>query len=642
MLALVLLVVAQAEIEVEVDARVMRLSQLVRELSEIGGVDLRVATNLANEVVGVASPKRPFREIMDGVAAAANGEWAQDGGGWILRQTKAQAEADQKTETAYRKHRIESFLKTVKVDEPFTEAVAQGLVAARWEFYKNNQPNAQLAALNGRSPATRFGSRVALAIGAARLAEVSPNRTVVFSTQPNERQKPLPETVLKEIYDEFVREQTLYVNAFQPATQRSAGSGGGEVEGTLSQGLEGMEFYSRPPTTASKVLVVATGSVLGGVSMQILMADRAGKVLLRISHNIRPSSSDGIWEGLDKGQNEIVHTGWRRDLLLADKLNPELEAKLLAPADHEPHSIWLEGGIRTWARVTSKPVYVLVPDTMPLASRPGLGDPRPTSTLAAFQLGLRFRCSVDENETRTVVTPKEPVTSRRMRSDRVALQAHLKHGGRARMPEVLSLLRKTNTDQWSFASRQLTLAGRPLKFQPNLIPVLRVAAMGQGSLLPSGSLTFGGMTQAQCDAARFLVYESRNWSRPMETLASEPTEAFPRDLPSNARLTVQSRLEEGALVEEHPDYWTTIRLDDSLDYLNFRYRFEDLKFQWGKFQHYTFTFEAHPLHHHVVRPSDIEELDQESVSYGQLPAAFREALEQRLKERRRELGIDGG
>ncbi len=616
----------------------MRLSQLVRELGEIGSVDLRVSVDLANEVVGVASPKRPFREIMDGVAAAVNGAWVPDGKAWILHQTKAHTDADQREETAYRKQRIESFLRAVRVDEPFTEATAQGLVAARQEYFKNNQPNAQRAALNGRSPASRFGTRLALAIGAEQLAQVSPNRTIVFSTQPNVRQRPLPPNVLREIYDEFVREQTLYVNAFRPATQRSTGSEGGEAGGNLPQGLEGMEFYNRPPTTVSKVLVVATGSILGGVSMQILMADRAGKVSLRIANDVRPPSSDGVWDGLDKERHLLEHAGWKDEFWNSkEPLSAATEAKLLLPADYEPHALLAEGGVRTWSRVAKKPVYVVVPDTLWVPSRPEQDVPQPTS-LASFQLAMRVRCTVAGDHTRIIVRPKEPVTSRRMRADRLALQEYLKAGARPKMPALFSLLRKTSSDQLTFVSRQLQSAGRPLMVRANEVSVMRVAAMGDRAM---GTVTFGEMSSDQRDAARFLIYEVRNWNRPLETLLSEPTEAFPDDLPRSARLAVQRRDEEGVRIETGPNYWTILRLDGSLDFLGFDARAENLKYQWGKFQHYTFNVEAHPLHRHVVRPSVIEELDEAAVSFHQLPAEFREAFERRLQELRRQLGLDG-
>ena len=144
------------------------------------------------------------------------------------------------------------------------------------------------------------------------------------------------------------------------------------------------------------------------------------------------------------------------------------------------------------------------------------------------------------------------------------------------------------------------------------------------------------MNERQREFARFLVYENRMVANSplqgMKHLSEEPTEAFPTDLPRDAKLTVRFEEAIGARVG------VSVIRPENLSYEMLSPETRPREFHVGEFRHYTFRFDVGPQISHELKISDTLKLASEPVTWEQLPAAYREMLEQRIAEGRRAMG----
>lgn len=588
---------------------------------------LVAGASVRHDVMAIASPKRPIRELMDGIAEAANAEWIENKGEWVLTRTKRHEDADQAQEYRFRLARISDYLRQIEPEKPFTKAQASALAERRENFYKDDQPFQARQDLHNRSPLARFGTRLANSIGADTLAKIPPWRTVVFSTKPTSRQKPLPTDALASAVAAFTQEQALYAKAIDQRSFKFYGD----------SSTNGFDYIATPGDLSGKILVIATARQFGLISFAILVANAQGEIVLRTQTDIRPRSSTGVLEAVEKGNNQpIEHVGWLAQLRKPGPLAAELLGRLRMPQENEPHAIFCEAGVRTWSKVKNKPVIALVPDLFP-----PLGPAEEGSTpmpLTSFEVAIRLRCGVEHKPDRIVIRPNEPVLARTMRSDRAAMQAFYKEGEYPRLQAIVEFMKSSSPAQTEFAQRYAAAYGLPNLPLFLHLPLLRLLALGP-NLLPSGSLTFGQMSQVQKEFARYLVYETRDWySRDLEakgTLLSEPTEALPTDLPSDARLSVQSKVETGAVYSSYRT-WTPVRFEDVSE---LAYE-PDAKrtFRMGEFRHYMITFAVGRLPEKRVLISDVLSLSKDETTFDRLPDGYRRALKERIDEARRQLG----
>jgi len=627
MLAWALVLCAPAEIEVS--ATVAPLSRLLPQIGTQAGTKLVAGASVRKDILAIASPRRPIRELMDGIAEAVNAEWIESNGEWVLTRTKKQEEEDQAQEYRFRLARISDYLRLVEVEKPFTEAQAKILAERRENYFNQDQPIQNRQDLHNRSPLARFGARLASSIGAETLAKIPPSRTVVFSSQPNARQKPLPAESLGAATRAFVQEQNLYAEAIAAR--------GTKFHGDAS--YTGFDLVDPIDRLSGKVLVIATARQYGLISFEILVANQRSEIVLRTQSDIRPRTSTGVLEEVEKGNNQpIEHVGWRAELRKPGPISPDLLERLESTAVNEPHALLCEAGVRTWAKVKDKPVIVLVPDLLPPYRRQAEDTNVPFS-LTSFELALRVRCTVDNKPDRVVVRPYEPVLARTMRSDRDAMQTLFKKEGEfPRLASIVDFMKATSPIQAEFADRYAASFGLPNLPPSSQLPLLRLIGLGQ-ALLPTGSITFGQMNQAQKEFARYVVYENRAWfnrdSEALRDLRSEPTEAFPADLPNDARLTVQSITEIGSVYSQYGS-WFPVRLDN-IDELAVE-PIPDRKFRMGEFRHYTITFRVGNLPETRVLFSDVLSISKQESTLDELPEDYRQVLKERIAERRRQMG----
>ncbi len=624
MLALVLLVVAQAEIEVP--ATVAPLSRLLPELGQRANMRLVAGASVREDVVGIASPKRPVRELMDGIAEAVNATWTEKGGEWVLARTKDQESEDRKQEVEFRRKQIARTLSQGNLKEPFTSLHAQSLAERRKAIYSGDQEFRQIQDLDRRSPVGRFGFRVLEAIGLEALADIPPNRTVVFSSRPTARQRRLLPNVASALFAEFVKEQQMYADAAK------------KVEGYFPLGgPHGFDFAMAPPSAVDKILVVVSAFQIGNLSPHLILADAQGKVLLTTQIDFRRDGT-ALLESLEKGVDEVlVNEGWILDYWSKFPLPADVISRLRRPAEYDPQSLFFEGAMRLYAKVKSRPVIMLISDLYPpYPPRTESSEARPPMPYAAVELNIRRRCEIDVREDRVIIRPHEPVLSRRMRTSRAATQEFIRASDpRPTVRTLSALMGKVDLSQAQFALQYAQVAqvkefDWQLARQP--LGLLRLAALGN----QTSDLTFAQMNEQQRELARFLVYEHRlvpnSPLQGMKHLSEEPTEAFPNDLPRDAKLSV--RFEEAVGAKVGP---SVIR-PENLSYEMLTPETRPREFQMGEFRHYTFRFDVGPKISHELKISDTLKLDPQPVTWNQLPATYREMLEQRIAEGRRALG----
>lgn len=614
MLALVLLVVAQSEIEVP--ATVAPLSRLLPELGRRANMKLVAGTNVRDDVVGIASPKRPVRELMDGIAEAVNASWVEVNGEWVLSRTKKHEDLDRMRETIYRQAAIARSLTLAKLSEPFTELHALSLVEQRKAYYAQDQEPKGGYELHMQSPVGRFGFRILDALGAKELAEIPAGRTVVFSSRPTPRQRALPAAVTTSLLAEFMKEQTLYFNA-SSRDEKSIPAGG----------PLGFDFAMKLTGVVDKCLLVVSAQPFGNIRPHLILADKDKRVVMMAPIEVRRDTAP-LFESLERVEDgPIAHEGWIRDYWTSKPTPNEIKARLRRPAENEPHALYLEGVIRTWSQLKGRTVVALLPDLMPMVV-PSEVEPR----FRSAQLAVRMRCAVDESPTRVVIRPHEPVLSRRMRTDRSALQALLtKPEPHPTVASMLELMAKTDDQQIFLVNRYAEVVKmRELAASPSLdMQLLRLVALGRES-----DASFGQMNEAQRAFARYWIYERRGAFRWIDSLESEPTEAFPVDLPVEAALTISSDVAVGASLRP----WDVVR-PENIHQLVFAGNVDDFKFTFGEFRNYRIKFQVNQKIKHELFISDMLKGDREPVPYAKLPAEYRAKLDQMIADGKRMYGI---
>ncbi len=629
--------------EIEVPATVAPLSRLLPELGQRANMKLVAGANVRHDVVGLASPKRPVRELMDGIAEAVNATWEKSGDQWVLTRTKTQEEEDVATDVAFRLKRLESALGHVKLNEPFTDTHALSLAVRRKEALTKDPQRVlsdDIRALDASSPTGRLGRRLLDSIRPSTIAKLPLNATTVFSSQPTARQRKLELPDIGELYRGFAEEQNRYAAAVA------------NLEGSPPQRFDhAFDNHYPAPKPPAVVIVTIEPNLSGGVRARVKLADSEGKHLLvtdispTAPPDTRPTETERGTPTVELNPETAAQTRQSYEW------PPAVWERVEQPEVHEPLAPYLRECLGVWANFKQRPVIALLSDLM-------LGMPFPQKQpLAVGQALLQWQHKIDVSEARVLVRPQQPALVRATRVNRSALGQFFRQTRRDGVSTLkgLQLLWAKTDELQEYCVRQY--AGDILLHRVNwdttgLARLIALAGPEQRSTLErTGKLSCIDMTAAQREWLQKMVFDRRFFNQPTEwtpgvtdnihdSLLSEPTVAYASGLPSDLTLVLTIESGPGAIVGSPEKGWSiqtfdevaTQRIDMGVPAPTHLYRI-------GQVRRYTAKLTLNSIQGFEFAASDVSEMTRVGVPYEQLDAALRDRITARSAELRKQYGI---
>lgn len=645
-----LAIIALSQADVDVPSTVDPLSRLLPALGQRAGMKLFAGESVKDDVVGIASPKRPIKELMDGIAEAVNGTWEERKEGWVLLRTKTQVAQDAATDAAFRATWIMRALDNIDLRTPFDEPSAKALAAYRTQFKTGisfgRGELSQLSTMNARSPVGRFSRRFVEAIGVDRVAELADGNRKVLSTNPNKSQLPLKAEIIGDALQKFRLEQNIYASAIaDPVDSRTAGR---------MSFYSGFDFVKPIPETWNRILVAVDSNDPFRITVTVNFVDSSGNYLasapctfLRtdLSRSAPPAPAQQIIEF--STQTSEVLAALRKPTRLS-----ESQRKLFVnPVENEPLAFVHTDGLAKLSEVRKKPVFVLFDDRQ--NSPYAVSNPY---RLGQYLTSLNMWSTVTEDPKRILVQPSEPASAALHRINRAVIRdfvADINRQGVITLENYVNLSR-ANNGLFDFSVQSFLVLPLPPKFsgQPEL-HLLRLIALAsppeRQRLLAGGDLRFGDMNPAQRAWATRVLYNVERFYpsvtavngviptvRPVDR---EITEVCPNGLPDDVTFSVQYAGGD-ALRFKHGGETHEETVDGTVAYVYGREPTGPKEFQVGTIRRLSLRLQVNPMIYQWggVTESRIDD----SVPwkpYSELPSEIRTKLDELIRKRREQYNL---
>ncbi len=525
--------------EIDISATVEPLSRLLPQIGSKASLKLSADASVAEDVVGIASPKRPIRELMDGIAEAVNATWSERKDSWVLTRTKAQDLEDQSRDAMSRAKWLKDSLETISLKEPFEQQQATALAAYRYEFKSKvemgSSDYSQLTLLNGRSPMGRFGRRLIEAIGLEAFSKIPSGKRTVLSSRPNAMQKPLGIKDLATLIESVQREQNLYADAVKAK---------GEPAGHTGTYVSGFDYVRDIPADWDRVLVVVDTNNPWQIFTTVRLLDKDGKVLVSAKPAVNRNAGMQPIEPMPNMPEIALSPLSKQYIESVPKQQPvpeEVTAYYADPATQEPLGLVHTESIAAWSAYAKKPVIVYLNDQL---AKSWLTMPY---KLDQYIRTLGVNMATDADSEKWVISrPLEPFASRLRRTNRRGLSEYIRSYKAKGFATLESLIRlSVATSEWraSTITWFLNLAGVDYR-DPYQIGMLRLLALAEpaqrNALLEGATVSLSDLSPAQRTCAHDLIFnaESLNVTTAGQRSLrqSELTEAYPNGLPETTLL----------------------------------------------------------------------------------------------------------
>ena len=180
-----------------------RLEQFVKSFGEASKLSLTVSRNIADEVICVRLKDVPVQVAMDRIATNLDCSWVPTTEGFRLQRTSPQSSLrDQRgfqNLAAYYAEEQGKMAKSRPVKPLLTPAECENRVAKIAELTKRkpstNDQTDPISDAFGELPGQRAMNQILATMNPSTLASLKLGQTVVFSTQPNAMQQPMPKVV---------------------------------------------------------------------------------------------------------------------------------------------------------------------------------------------------------------------------------------------------------------------------------------------------------------------------------------------------------------------------------------------------------------------------------------------------------------
>lgn len=555
----------------------------IADLAEKTGKKLACSPAMEREVLILNLHDAPLDKVMAEIANVTSGTWTQEGDITYLSTNGSVRAGEEQKAADHLSGQIDAFLK--KQQDTMAKAAKEA----------GDQSVNAAAAMFGMMGNSSSLMKLAFAIGAKQLA-VSEGGRVVFSTNPTGMQKSLPSAAGPIIADYVTEHNKMAVMAKQdePAKIDS------DENMSALMDLFGSRMKKPQPITAppAKALVVASRrGLFGGLTLELKLYDANGKVLASSTMPImvdmpfdpetigKPAPApktqgkdielSPVAQELYKAGNSFGVMGGSSNL----KLSAAALDAMKDPVEHDPLSFVYSEGLIAVSKDRNEQLVADLPDGM--LSFFGNLTAKGKLTQDSFLKDLQGddKGHVQEANGWLIVSPDNPVKSRKERADRFALRALIR-AAQANGYASLDVLAEYATKNESPLEGAPATASYVMLFAPNAVQqsmmgmtnwdVLRLygylssgqrQSLRQGARLPFSSLSPDQQKQLNkmlFGADETLMVENRGPNQPKQDpitemimsqvqrfgggnetdFRTEPTEVMPSGLPSNGFISV--------------------------------------------------------------------------------------------------------
>ena len=418
------------------------------EISKLSGVHLETLPMMRSEVLILHLKDCSFEDVKARIATALAAKWETiDGGLRLVPDVPARRLEEQREQAEYTaaiaknlKQLVDS-LTPPKVD-PKAKPESANAAQAR-----------QIAAQFGMGAAGNASGkaviRLAQGIGATSLALIDEKSRVVYSSNANRMQRPMPanaNAVLAQLVQEYNVEvqQRLKAKRDNPIPVEQD-----ERMQKLMEFFGNFEDDDKPiagvPTKA--LLVCSRQPLFGGLSLTLKVYNDRGQVIITGTQTL--SAGQGMMETLNMefdeqgnpkpkkpvptpaGEKAIEFSETTKEMQGATNfmnmsqggkaMSAELRAKLLNPEMYDPLSFTHSEALIDTAKQRGLQLVAVMPDAMDSIFSMSLGSPDAKSTPTSYLASIKQQASVVVDGKWMVVRPVKPADARKRRIDRVAL-----------------------------------------------------------------------------------------------------------------------------------------------------------------------------------------------------------------------------
>lgn len=538
--------------EAEIPAMVGPLERLIPEIGTRLNMKLIAGASVKSDVVGIASPKRPAKVIMDGIAAAVNATWEERPEGWVLARSRKQELEDEESDAKHREAWIRKSLESTPIDTPFDEIRAKALAEYWFEFKskKEHEPldYAQLDTMNARSPLGRFTRRLIEAFGVAQLARV-PQRTVtVFSTRPTKMQRPMPIKNFDALIAKFTEEQNRYAKAIKEK--------GAPQDGHNGQFVSGFDTVSPIHSGYEKIRVAIDTRSSSQTFLRVEFCSAQGKPLASARAYLnrgfeQPKPAEGLADEiqLDEASRSFLERAKRERALFSDEAMAIIDVLRRDPLENVHRE-----AVGAWSQQLQAPIIASLSDDNVVTQTT---TPYRLSTYRQFMTSSH---SLTDAQGTIILRPLAPYEARLKRVDRRALQKAIDvrlAQGTLSIAAAVDFSASLNPNSSSTGNWLVWLA-LPEFRNMNAGGLLSILAHGfpsqRDELLAGGAIRLRDLNPTQRTLVERFIYGQSEDSffgltsrvDAKDPLPAEPTEAFPDGIPDSFVLRTESNVSDGA------------------------------------------------------------------------------------------------
>lgn len=562
------------------------------ELSKQAGIRLTASPQVASEIIVLSLKNVPLDDVKTQIAKACSAKWEMvQGGEMLIPDVVVRRQEDQKEKAEYTAQIQKALKRMVEALNPPKKDPKKKVDDEEMEMDMDMM-------FQPRGASSKAITLLANGIGATNLASIDAKSRVVYSTNPTRMQRQLPGNyshILGQLVTEHnaevarsLKDQANNPREIDPMEKRMR-----EMFGNLG------DFEPKPiEGTPSKAILVCTRQrMFGGLSLNLLVFNEKGAVVIRGTQMIR--AGDSMFGGMDMedfefgedglpkakaqtkaeaGEKPITYSDTTKELMelgnvmtMASNTKPmseELKMKLLHPDQYDPLSFTHSEALLATATQRGKPLVAVLPDEM----ESFMGMFRATTgetTPSAYLQSIATAANVSADGPFILVRPLEPAKSRRERIDRAALGLFLRTveaKGTVFLDDLATYAQKSNSPMEDSLAMRYFMVFAPNAIQSGMggqvswdmlrfyggLSTLQKKNMGEG-----GRLGFNQLSPIQAAALRQMVFgpetalivDDPNAKKPdfelpsifrgammgamMNDYRTEPTEVMPNGLPAN-------------------------------------------------------------------------------------------------------------
>ena len=469
-------------VHVTYSTRAARMSEIVRQLSQVSKVNLVASPQTENEVLVISVKDVPISDLLSKIAAVTSGEWRQDGTTLRLVADGKLRKQEEKDELALRLANIRKAIqgrvdqqkkleeRQIKMKADMEKAATKPKADVKAKAKAEETINAEDFMTGATSsPEDIAITAILQTLDPTTLAAMEDGDRVVFSTDPTHTQRSLGGDVT-DIVNALIEKHNASVTVLQGAKVDDSDQYAGMDENQVKLMRQFMKKQTDKIGQVSKALLIASvanSMVFTQIQLELRLYDPKGGVAFTANSFLSPNGT-GMFGGMDFASTSVVSSSGSDDGTVLEtstsKVSPligqapakpqgkstpieysedtktlqqsskvmmggqftmhlpqELKQKLFLPNQYDPLSFADTDEVLSYAKSQGKPLVADLPDGE--SSTFNMFGGSTTNTLESYAENLKKGKSivVVPDSSCLVIKPARPYQSRTTRLDRIAL-----------------------------------------------------------------------------------------------------------------------------------------------------------------------------------------------------------------------------